>query len=238
MSTAPDAIRATYDRDGFIVIPDLLGPDECAALKAEAMAVTRRHAGPEATVYVGLSAASQRFRDLHADQRLLAALAPVMPDGVMFLSDKAVFKSGGKRFATPWHIDAFYWAGTRPKLSVWIALDEARDDNGCLTAVRGSHRREFAPGRGGGPETNGEFGNVITDRGWDALDEVVCAVPAGGAIVFGDRVVHGSRPNRSGEDRWSAILTYQGPAPDEPFDLAFPARRVVMERQTTATGCR
>jgi ectoine hydroxylase-related dioxygenase (phytanoyl-CoA dioxygenase family) len=200
-----------------------------AARQAEAAEQMRQHAHPEATVHVGLSLTSACFRDLHADERLLALLAPLMPEGVMFLSDKAVFKSGGKRFATPWHVDAAYWAGTRPKLSLWLALDEARTDNGCLTEVRGSHRRHFAHGRAGGIETNGEFPNVIADHGWDARDELACPLGIGGAIVFGDRLVHGSTANVAGADRWSAILTYQAPGPDEPFDLGFPARRVVKE---------
>jgi hypothetical protein len=224
-----EVIRATWDRDGYLALPALFSPAECAALKAEALAAMRSHAGPESTVFVGLSVVNQRFRDLHADERLLGALTPVMPDGVAFMSDKAVFKSGRKRFATPWHIDAFYWPGTRPKLSVWIALDEAREDNGCLSVVRGSHRREWACDSGGGADTNHEFGNVIRSGGWDPRDALACPLAVGGAIVFSDRLVHGSTANVSGEDRWSAILTYQAPAADEPFDLGFPARRVVKE---------
>jgi ectoine hydroxylase-related dioxygenase (phytanoyl-CoA dioxygenase family) len=227
MSPDPDAIRATWERDGYLVLPALLTPAECAELKAEALAAMREHAGPESTVFVGLSVVSRRFRDLHADERLVSALTPVMPDGIAFMSDKAVFKSGRKRFATPWHIDAFYWPGTRPKLSVWVALDEARADNGCLTAVRGSHRRGWTPAQGGGADTNHEFGNVIDRGGWDPADERACALGLGGAVVFSDRLVHGSTANASGEDRWSAILTYQAPAADEPFDLGFPARRVL-----------
>ena len=47
----------------------------------------------------------------------------IMPQGIAFLSDKIVIKAHDQRFATPWHADAFYWRGTRHKLSVWIALD-------------------------------------------------------------------------------------------------------------------
>jgi ectoine hydroxylase-related dioxygenase (phytanoyl-CoA dioxygenase family) len=235
MTIADDPIRASYARDGYVVLPGVLSPAECAALKAEALATMRDHAAPESTVFVGLSVVNQRFRDLHADQRLVGPLGALMPDGVMFLSDKAVFKSGAKRFGTPWHIDAFYWPGTRPKLSVWIALDEARVDNGCLTVVRGSHRRDWTPAQAGGPDTNHEFGQVIDGGGWEPSDERACAVGVGSAIVFSDRLVHGSATNPAGADRWCAILTYQAPGADEPFDLGFPARRVVPERQAASS---
>ena len=230
MNIDHDQIRAAYARDGYVVLPSLFSAAECAALKAEARAAMSEHAGPESTVFVGLSVVNARFRDLHADERLVDPLAALMPEGVMFMSDKAVFKSGNKRFATPWHVDASYWAGTRPKLSVWIALDEARADNGCLTVVRSSHRHEFAHAHDGGSATNNEFNNHIDRAAWSGDDELACPLAIGGAIVFSDRLVHGSMENTSGEDRWSAILTYQAPGPDEPFDLGFPARRVVMER--------
>jgi hypothetical protein len=95
--------------------------------------------------------------------------------------------------------------------------------------VRGSHRQDWRAAQGGGPETNNEFNNVIAGGGWAPADELACALPVGGAIVFSDRLVHGSTVNTSGQDRWCAILTYQAPGADEPFDLGFPARRVVRE---------
>lgn len=227
-SDSDTAAATAWARDGFLIVPHLIDPSECAALKAEAARTMREHAGPESTVLVGLSALSAAFRDLHADERILRHLRPVMPDGIAFLSDKAVFKSGAKRFATPWHIDAWYWERTRPKLSVWIALDEARPDNGCLTAVRGSHRRAWPHLAVPGGAANGEFTNVVERDAWDAADQLTVALPQGGALIFSDRTLHGSTVNTSGDDRWSAILTYHAPAePEEAFDLSFPARRVL-----------
>lgn len=234
MNTTTDAIcdttaassAAAYARDGFLVVPSLLTPAECAALKAEAASIMSGVGGR--TVYVGLSAVSSLYRDLHADERLLRALRPLMPTGIAFMSDKAVFKSGAKRFATPWHIDEWYWRGTRPKLSVWIALDEARADNGCLTAVRGSHRTDWPYIQGTGAATNNEFPNVVERQAWNPADELTVALPQGGALIFSDRTLHGSTVNTSGADRWCAILTYHAPAePEERFDLDFPARRVI-----------
>jgi ectoine hydroxylase-related dioxygenase (phytanoyl-CoA dioxygenase family) len=228
MDVTNDVIRDSYARDGYLVLPRLLSAGECAELKREAEDVLRRHGGPESTVYVGLSVHSPRYRALHADERLLRVLRPLMPTGIAFLSDKAVFKSQDKRFATPWHVDAAYWRGTRPKLSVWIALDEARADNGCLTVVRGSHHRDFGVRAGELGATNQEFANVVERSDWPAADALPVPLAQGGVIVFGDRTVHGSTGNVSGEERWSAILTYHAPAdPEEAFDLQFPARHAL-----------
>jgi ectoine hydroxylase-related dioxygenase (phytanoyl-CoA dioxygenase family) len=227
------AIAAAYARDGYWIATSLFSPGDCETLKAEALRVLREHAPARASVYVGAAAVSPRYRELADDPRVVDILRVLMPDGVMFMSDKFVFKSAQHAFASPWHIDAAYWRGTRPKLSAWIPLDDARADNGTLLVVRGSHRREWTHATSDGQTTNNEFNNVIPERQWPASDEVTCAVPRGSAVFFSDRLVHGSCPNTSGEDRYTIISTYHAPAPDEEFDRQFAARHVIVPGPAT-----
>ena len=224
----PSTLVADYAADGYVVVESLFTDKECDTLKQEACEVLKNHGAANATVCVGAAVHSSAFRNLADDPRVIDLLRPLIPEGVMFLSDKIVFKSGENTFATPWHIDAFYWAGTRPKLSVWIPLDDVSADNGTLKVVRGSHHREWTSRRGSGEETGGEFGNVITDEVWDAADEVICEIPRGSAVIFSDRLVHGSCTNTASADRYTIISTYHAPAADETFDEQFPARHVVV----------
>lgn len=223
----PATLAARYAADGYVVVESLLSGAECDTLKEEARRVLHERGGQKASVYVGAAVHSAAFRKLADDPRVIELLRPLMPNGVMFLSDKIVFKSGEKTFATPWHIDAFYWAGTRPKLSVWIPLDDVSAANGALKVVRGSHRHEWSAGTGNLETTGGEFGNVIREESWDAADEVICELPRGSAVIFSDRTVHASCPNTAGADRFTIISTYHAPAEDEPFDTQFAARHVV-----------
>ncbi len=223
----PATLAARYAADGYVVVESLFSGTECDTLKEEARRVLREHGRRDLTVYVGAAVQSAAFRKLADDPRVIELLRPLMPDGVMFLSDKIVFKSGEKTFASPWHIDAFYWAGTRPKLSVWIPLDDVSAANGTLKVVRGSHRQEWSVGTGNLEQTGGEFGNVIEEESWDAADEVICELPRGSAVIFSDRTVHASCPNTAGADRFTIISTYHAPAEDEPFDTQFAARHVV-----------
>jgi ectoine hydroxylase-related dioxygenase (phytanoyl-CoA dioxygenase family) len=223
-----DSAAAAYERDGYVVVPELLSPAECDELKVEALRVMREHANPKATVYVGAAAASARFYRLADDSRILGVLRQLMPNGVMFLSDKLVFKSATQKFPTPWHIDYFYWRHTRPKLSVWIPLDDSLAANGTLKVVPGSHTRDWnahQPGDLGA--TNHEFGNVIQNQTWPPEAEVTCELKRGGAIFFSDRLAHASCPNTAGLDRYAIISTYHAPADEEPFDRQFPARHLI-----------
>ncbi|MFM1850463.1 MAG: hypothetical protein RIS54_147 [Verrucomicrobiota bacterium] len=217
---------ARYDRDGFLVIPDLLSAKECDTLKIEARRVLDEHARPGASVHVHVAVVSPLFDALAEDPRIVDRLKPVMPHGVMFLSDKIVYKAPDKTFPTPWHIDCYYWRNTRPKLSVWIPLDDATAENGTLTVVPGSHKRDWRMVKMGLP--SGEFENAIEDGNWSDGDVVTCSIKRGTAIIFSDRLVHGSTSNTAGTDRYAIISTYHAPAPDEAFDLEFPARKVVL----------
>ena len=225
-TTAPSTLAARFARDGFLIVPDLITADECDRLKAEARRVLNTHAHPGASVHVHVAAVSPLFRALAGDARIIGALRAVMPHGVMFLSDKIVYKSADKTFATPWHIDCFYWRNTRPKLSVWIPLDDATAANGTLTVVPGSHRKDWRMVKKG--LANGEFHDEVADADWREGDVVTCAIKRGTGIIFSDRLVHGSTANTAGRDRYAIISTYHAPAADEPFDLDFPARKVIV----------
>ena len=50
-----------------------------------------------------------------------------------------VFKNEAMTFASPWHQDWSYWYGAH-KLSIWVALDDATVENGCLKLFPGSHK--------------------------------------------------------------------------------------------------
>jgi ectoine hydroxylase-related dioxygenase (phytanoyl-CoA dioxygenase family) len=212
-----------YARDGYYIAPQLLNGKECDQLKAEALTVMKAHAPARATVLVGAAVISPLFRQLTDHPAIVAVLRALMPDGVAFMSDKIVFKSGAQRFASPWHIDAFYWRGTRPKLSVWIALDDVAADNGALVVIRGSHLSDWQVAE----VATAEFPNVIQEKTWAPVDEVICEVPRGSAIFFSDRLVHGSCENTAGKDRYSLISTYHAPAADEEFDKQFAARHTI-----------
>lgn len=214
-----------YERDGFLIIRNMITTDECDSFKIEAQRIFNANAHPDATVCVHASVASQLFNRFHADRRLIDILKKIMPDGVMFLSDKIVVKTADKTFATPWHMDCFYWPNTRSKLSIWIPFDDVTADNGALTVVRGSHKKTWTMHTKA--LSNGEFLYQIADEEVNQNDVVICSIKRGDAIIFSDRLVHGSTTNRAQIDRYTIISTYQAPAEDETFDLDFPARRIL-----------
>lgn len=223
-----DQIVESYRRDGYWLAPELLTPDECGRLKEEALRLLREKAAPDATVHVSVAMYSPMYYRLASDPRFVEILGAIMPEGVMFLNDKFVFKSGEQRFATPWHYDAMYWTGTRSKISVWIPLDDVDAGNGALRVVRGSHLRDWKPRPTGGVGKRNEFFNQVEEGQWDPKDDIVCAMKKGGAVFFSDKLLHASCPNESGKDRYVVISTYHAPTGDEDFDQPYTARHVIL----------
>lgn len=212
-----------YERDGFLIVPDLLTSNECKQLKREGLKVLSEHAKPGSTVFVGAAANSSLFYRLASHARIVKVLHQIMPDGIMFMSDKLVFKTGVQPKATPWHCDNAYWRNTRPKLSVWIALDDVSAQNGALRVLPGGHHQDWKHSAAAQGE---EFGNRIQDLNEETA--VICEMKAGSALFFSDRLPHSSTPNSNGEDRYAIISTYHVPAPDEEFDTHFAARHVIV----------
>ena len=221
-------LNAAYQRDGFLIVPNLFNAHECASLKTEAKRLVAEYGRAFSSVYVGASIVSDVFRQFADDARLVDILSALMPAGVAFMSDKVVFKSNTQQVATPWHADAQYWPGTRSKLSIWIPLDDATRDNGTLLVVRGSHLRTWEMQETTGINQAQDFNLIVRPNQWSRDDEVICEIPRGSAIFFSDLLLHASTPNLTGADRYTIISTYQAPVTiEEPFDLHFPARHTI-----------
>ena len=64
-----------------------------------------------------------------------------------FLGEHAIFKPARIGAATPWHQDEAYWEADQEyeAISVWMPLQVATVENGCMWFVPGSHLLEVQP---------------------------------------------------------------------------------------------
>lgn len=98
-------------------------------------------------------------------------------------------------------------------LTVWIAVSDATLENGCMLAVRGSHKSDrtgadfglarHCPGR----ELAGEI--YIPDEAIDKSALMPLEAKAGDAVLLHRRTIHGAGANKSKHLRWSFDLRYQ-----------------------------
>ena len=85
-------------------------------------------------------ALAARFLDFARDPALLDLAESVIGPDIVFWTAALFCKPGGDGRAIPWHQDGVYWPLRPPAtVTLWVALDDSRIENGCLRYVPGSH---------------------------------------------------------------------------------------------------
>lgn len=128
------------------------------------------------------------LRDLAA--RLLRG--PVVPKNIQYFN-----KPPGVGRPTPPHQDGFYFMlDPCEAVTMWLALDEVDEENGCVRYVRGSHRRGMR--QHARTQTLG-FSQGITDYGdaRDRADEAAMPARPGDLLAHHAMTIHRADGNRS-----------------------------------------
>lgn len=144
------------------------------------------------------------------DWRLLSLVGDILGKEVWFFADKALLKPPRIGVEKPWHQDIPYFL-FEPKepyfhVAVWIALDEATAENGCMQYIPGSHL----------------WGNLTTETTWtesvahlaveesriDPAQAVLVEAQPGDLVLHDGMVLHYSAPNRSDKPRWAFVLDF------------------------------
>ncbi len=111
--------------------------------------------------------------------------------------------------ATPWHQDGQYWP-MRPlaTTSVWLALDDATIDNGCMRVISESHRpRKLYEHR----TVDATALTLNQELDWRALGfakEEPIEIESGQMILFDLYLIHGSHSNDTAKQRRAITVRY------------------------------
>jgi hypothetical protein len=209
---------ARFRDDGLVVPAYTLPPSRLAAMRAaaEELVAARTDIRPEFIPLPHVSwdssararALARRFLDFAHDPDLLDLVESVIGPDIVFWTAALFCKPGGEGRAIPWHQDGVYWPLRPPAtVTVWIALDHSRIENGCLRYVPGSHRR--------GPlrhEQSAEDGMVLNTAVAESeidLGTARCVELSAGQLSMHEiYLVHGSAPNTSPRRRAGLTLRY------------------------------
>lgn len=135
---------------------------------------------------------------------ILDAVARLLDAEPEVYQDMALLKPAGLGREKPWHQDKAYFnvEAETPVVGIWIALDEALPENGCMHFLAGSHREGAVP--------------HFNRRDWQLCDTevlrrggiVAAPVPAGGGLLFDGLVMHGTPANHSDRRRRALQFHY------------------------------
>jgi len=112
-----------------------------------------------------------------------------------------VNKPSKSKTPLPWHQDiSSKWPMSGvPELTVWIALDDVNENNGCVEWMKGSHK--LGEVEGGHLTSDEKVDEILKDH-----DIYFGVLKAGDAVVFNNGILHRSKPNYSGFRRRGLTL--------------------------------
>ncbi len=151
-----------------------------------------------------------RLNALAEHQGLLQVLEQIMEDKPVLFQDMALVKPPLHGTEKPWHQDCAYFnlAQGTTVVGVWIALDEATSENGCMHIIPGSHNE--------GPMIH------FNRRDWQICDtdvpiarDTMVPLQPGGCLFWHGLTHHGSPVNHSSKRRRALQFHYKPASSDD-----------------------
>ncbi len=113
-----------------------------------------------------------------------------------------IFKQPGIGGEVRWHQDASYLIADPPGVTaIWIAIEDATRDNGCLWMQPGQHRSPLREIYEVDWQARAGTLSSIDDTPWIGGEAVALEVAAGSAVFFNDHMPHYSSQNTSDVSR-------------------------------------
>jgi ectoine hydroxylase-related dioxygenase (phytanoyl-CoA dioxygenase family) len=222
-----------YETNGFLSVAPFLDPGELEVWRRaveEALTrrggqrmsfsdedgvdiVTRSHSQQDQDYYdrvftqrVNLWQTDDALRELVFQEALGAFMGAVAKvDGLRVWHDQALVK---EPYANPtaFHLDVPDWSFTSPDaITIWIALDDATLENGCLYYLPGSHKAKKFDNVDIGKQIGALFDAYPQ---WGDVAPVPCPVPAGGALLHNGLTFHGAGANMTARRRRAMTCAY------------------------------
>ncbi|HEY7642377.1 MAG TPA: phytanoyl-CoA dioxygenase family protein [Steroidobacteraceae bacterium] len=221
MTRLTDAQVAAFRRDGFVRVDALTDAAEIEHLLGLYDEMFQRDAGFAAGDRIELNAdvaraplpqivnperyaprllQGQAYRNAREiAQQLLG------PDCVP-TGNHAILKPARIGAATPWHQDEAYWDPryAHRAVSIWLALQPATLDNGCMRFIPGSHRGPVLPHELLSADSHG----LRLSGTLPGAPQISCELPAAAATVHDGRTLHSAGPNSSGQPRRALVFGF------------------------------
>lgn len=211
----------TYQTNGFLVIEDFLSQQELEQLRTavgEAVAEMGNHrltggdskwedkGTPQFTQRINLWKINSTVKTYMQDEKLGKMLCELSgAQGMRVWHDQALIK---EPFGNPtaWHLDNPYWSFSAPNsISIWIALDDATYQNGCMWFIPGTQKLARYETCGIGHEMKSLF-KMYPE--FEKIDPVGAPFKAGSCSFHNGLTAHGAGANMTRGRRRAMTCAY------------------------------
>ena len=235
MISAPltDIQRASFERDGYIVVRGMERSSVCDQLQSIAKLHVEQLIAPieyELDVRYPGAPVDSSSPGAQTSRRLLQVLARheayrawATSDVIklklseLFARDETILlsqchhncmmtKAPGYSSVTLWHQDNRYWSFDRQDLvSVWLALAGENKHNGCLRVIPGSHKMDLDPGRF---DASMFLRPDLAENKALISEAQFVELERGDVLFFHSRLFHAAGRNLTEQTKFSLVFTY------------------------------
>lgn len=210
---------AGFQEDGYLFVENLLDAEEVALLQTavrsdaqmmdSAMAITDT-AGRRTNLALWNHPGDDIYGMIARSERVVHSMQQLLGDEVYHYHSKLSAKQPKVGGAWEWHQDYGYWYQNGclyPDMaSLYIAIDRATQENGCMQALKGSHLMgRIEHGRYGG-QTGADPDRVALAK--ERMELIFCEMEPGTGFYFHSNLLHASAANESELPRWGMISCY------------------------------
>ncbi len=220
-----DAQIAQFHANGFLNGGVVLDDDTVEDLRTEVMRVIderersdieqpvlvrnlSQHDSAPVWQIVNIWQASKPFKKLMSHPKITEGIAQLTDATELRIwHDQIQYKPAEVGGVNMWHQDAPLWPIIAPmtEVTAWVALDDADEDNGCMSMVPGTHQwgdnMEFI-------RTLESYESMPDTFNGNKVEVVRCPVKKGEVHFHHALVWHGSHSNTSGRPRRAIALHY------------------------------
>jgi len=150
------------------------------------------------------------FRDFCRQPLIRDALRALGHDAAALWQTMYIFKQPGIGGEVRWHQDATYLRTEPPAVvGVWVAVEDASRENGCLWVQPGGHRSPLRELYEVDHEAGGAALRSLDSTPWPGPGQAVpLEVTAGSLVLFSDHLPHYSSENRSSRSRHAFAMHF------------------------------
>ena len=142
------------------------------------------------------------------DPFILDKVEQIIGENIILWGVSLFCKPPLKGKAIPWHQDGYYWP-IRPlaNCTVWIALDNATIENGCLRIIKGSHKNGLFHHKTDNSKKNA-LNKALVKESYNEKKAINLELKEGEISFHDCFLVHGSNQNKSKYRRAGLVLRY------------------------------
>ena len=215
---------AFFHENGYVVLDPIATPEELIELRCIYDDLFQRRAGREEGMQFDLAGIDDEDKEATLPQILgparfapelktmqfkvrAEAYAQQLLGGECEGGDHAILKPPFTGSDTPWHQDEAYWSPelVYKSLSIWMPLQDAMLESGCMQFVPKSHLLGVLPHH---PINNDPRVHGLEVDNPGERDNVACPIPAGSVTVHHCRTLHYAGPNLTAEPRRAYIQVF------------------------------